>query len=310
MSPALPSAEPVLLLSDLEHGSFPGTPLAVLGHPIGHSISPAMHNAALAGLAAVDPRFAGWKYHRFEIPPEQLPQALDLLHARGFRGVNLTVPHKVLAFDRIAAVEPEARPVGAVNTLLRTEEGWRGYNTDGYGLAAAVREDFGAGFAGAAVVILGAGGAARGAAVECLRAGCSALWIANRTRANLDALLAGLAPAAPGIPRGGFEPGRPPAGLAPGAIVINATKAGLSESDPAPADLSALPRPRAVFDMIYNPPDTRLLVQARSLGIPCAGGLGMLVHQGAKALEIWTGIPSAQTAPVMRIAAARALAGP
>lgn len=308
MPPALPSAESVLALADLEGWSFAGTALAVLGHPIGHSLSPPMHNAALAELAASESRFAAWKYFRFDILPEELPQALGLLHARGFYGVNLTVPHKVLAFDLVAAVDPEARAVGAVNTLRREGAGWRGFNTDGCGLAAAVREDLGIVFAGATVVILGAGGAARGAAVECLRSGCAALWIANRTRANLDALLAGLAQVAPGIPRAGFAPERPPAGLATGAIVINATGAGLSESDPSPADLARFPRPAAVYDMIYNPPATRLLVQARALGIPCAGGLAMLVHQGAKSLEIWTGFPAARTAPAMRTAAAAALA--
>jgi len=307
MPTASPSAEPVLTLSDLERWSFAGTALAVLGHPIGHSLSPPMHNAALAELAAAQGRFAAWKYFRFDIRPDGLAQALGLLHARGFHGVNLTVPHKVPAFGRVSEVDAGARAVGAVNTLLREGAGWRGFNTDGYGLAAAVREDLGLGFAGAAVVVLGAGGAARGAAVECLRAGCAALWIANRTRANLDALIAELAPVAREIPRQGFEPERPAPGLAPGAIVINATRAGLLETDPSPVDLARLPRPAAVFDMIYNPPATRLLAEARALGIPCAGGLAMLVHQGAKSLEIWSGIPAERTAPAMRAAAAAAL---
>ncbi|MBC7367518.1 MAG: shikimate dehydrogenase, partial [Undibacterium sp.] len=152
---------PVLTLADLDGWTFPGTALAVLGYPIKHSISPAMHNAALAAFAPTDARFADWRYFRFEVQPDDLPRGLELFHAKNFHGLNLTVPHKVIAFDRIAATDPAARPIGAVNTLLRKSEGWRGYNTDGYGLAAAIREILGLDLAGAHVILLGAGGAAR-----------------------------------------------------------------------------------------------------------------------------------------------------
>jgi shikimate dehydrogenase len=298
---------PVLSLADLAAWSRPGTSLAVLGHPIKHSISPAMHNAALARLAAADGRFADWQYFRFEVHPDDLPRALELLREKQFRGVNLTVPHKIIAFDRVAEIDPAARPVGAVNTLLRTDAGWRGHNTDGYGLAAAVRENLGCDLAGAHIILLGAGGAARGAAVECLQRGCASLAIANRTRANLDALLATLAPLAGRIPVRGFAPDAIPADLPAGALVINATSAGLKPTDPLPIELTALPRPAAVFDMIYNPPQTALLRAAAGLGLPHAHGLAMLVHQGAKALEIWSGVPAPQTAPTMSAAAHAAL---
>lgn len=300
--------EPVLTLRDLATWSHPGVALAVLGHPIRHSLSPAMHNAALAAAAARDPRFSGWRYFRFEVHPDDLPSALDLLHARGFHGVNLTVPHKILAFGRVAEIDPAARPVGAVNTLRRLPTGWRGFNTDGYGLAAAGRETLGRDLAGADVILLGAGGAARGAAVECLQRGCASLAIANRTPANLAALLADLAPLAGPIPVRGFTPAAPPPDLPAGALVINATSAGLRADDPAPIDLAALPRPAAVFDMIYNPPVTPLLRAAAAAGLPHAHGLAMLVHQGAKALEIWSGLPAPDSAPVMAAAARAALA--
>ncbi len=301
-------ADPVFRLSDLAAWPHPGTSLAVLGFPIRHSISPAMHNAALAAQAAADPRFAGWKYFRFEVHPDELPRALDLLWAARFRGVNLTVPHKVIAFPRVAAVADAARPVGAVNTLLWTEEGWRGDNTDGYGLATAVRESLTRDLAGSPIILVGAGGAARGAAVECLQRGCTSLAIGNRTRANLDSLLSSLATVPGGAAVRGFDPASPPADLPSAAIVINATSAGLHPGDPPPIDPARLPRPAAVFDMIYNPPVTPLLAAAAHLGVPHANGLGMLVNQGAKALEIWTGIPAAQTAPIMARAAAAALA--
>lgn len=280
----------------------------MLGHPIKHSISPAMHNAALAELARTEPRFADWRYFRFEVRPEDLPEALVLLHAKNFRGINLTVPHKIIAFERVAEVDPAARPVGAVNTLRWSERGWHGFNTDGYGLAAAVRETLHHDLADADIILLGAGGAARGAAVECLQRGCKSLWIANRTRANLEELLEVLRPVAGVIKVTGFDPTRPPPNLPAGAIMVNATSAGLRPDDPTPIDLAALPRPAAVYDMIYNPPQTPLLAAAAARAVPQANGLSMLVHQGAKALEHWSGIPAARTAPTMAAAARAALA--
>jgi shikimate dehydrogenase len=295
----------VLTYSDLESWSRESPSLAVLGHPIGHSLSPVMHNAALAALAGDDARWADWRYFRFDILPEDLPRALSLLHAKRFRGVNLTVPHKVLAFDQVAEVDDDARPVGAVNTLLWTPGGWRGFNTDGYGLSAALRASLGLDLSGLAVLLLGAGGAARGAAIECLQRGCASLDIVNRSRTNLEALIEHLRPLAGTIP----IHARPAAASAvKGALVINATSAGLRENDAVPIDLASLSQTIGIYDMIYNPPRTALLRQAESLGLPHANGLSMLVHQGAKSLEIWTGVPAARTAPIMQ-AAAEAAAG-
>jgi len=297
--------EPVLTLADLDSWSFRGIALAVLGHPIKHSISPALHNAALARMAVTEKRFSQWRYFRFDVPPADLPTALQRLHAAGFHGLNLTVPHKVLAFDRIAAVDAAAQPIGAVNTLLNTPRGWRGFNTDGYGLATGIRETLGLCVTGSPIILLGAGGAARGAALECLSRHCASLHLANRTAAHRDALLDHLQPLATGIELHGFDPANPPADLPAGAIVINATSAGLKPDDPPPIDLGRVPRPAGVFDMIYNPPETPLLTTARSAGVPAANGLAMLVHQGARALEIWSG--SDVPVDVMSTAAAAAL---
>jgi shikimate dehydrogenase len=299
------SVEPVFTLADLESWSFSGTALAVLGHPIKHSISPAMHNAALAELARSDKHFASWKYFRFDIPPEDLPRSLELFHAKNFRGLNLTVPHKVIAFDHVDLLDPAALPIGAVNTLLATNQGWHGFNTDGYGLASGIREDLQLDLAGCDVILLGAGGAARGAAVECLHRRCRSLWIANRTVSNLDVLLRALQHVAAGVSVLGFDPQDPPAELPSNAIVVNATSAGLQDKDAPPANLVQFPRPAGVYDMIYNPPKTKLLAQAETLGIPNANGLSMLVHQGARALSIWTG--SVVPVEAMRTAAQAAI---
>lgn len=280
--------EPVLTLADLDSWSFEGTALAVLGHPIQHSISPAMHQAALAEMAKAEPRFRHWRYFRFDVAPADFPAALPRLHAAGFYGLNLTVPHKVMAFELIASIDPTAQPIGAVNTLRRTGSGWRGFNTDGYGLATAVQETLGLSLADTPVILVGAGGAARGAAVECLQRGCPALHLANRTATNRDHLLDHLRPLAGATVLGGFAPAEPPADLPAGALVINATSAGLKPEDPLPIDLARLPAPQGVYDMIYNPAETALLAAARTAGIPAANGLSMLVHQGVRALEIWS----------------------
>jgi len=266
-----------------------------------------MHNAALAHLAERDPRFAAWRYVALDCPPADLAAALPALRARGFRGVNLTVPHKVLAVGMVESIEPAAAAAGAVNTLRREGSGWRGFNTDGYGLAMAIREDLGIELQGTPVIIAGAGGAARGAAAECLRAGCAALWVVNRTPARLAALLEQVRPAAGAVPLAGLGPEDPVPEFPPGTLLINATSAGLRAADPSPVVLGRLAGVAAVYDMIYNPPRTRLLDEAAALGLRTQNGLGMLVHQGAKALEIWTGASAAELAPVMRAAAAKAL---
>ncbi|MDF9832918.1 shikimate dehydrogenase [Ereboglobus sp. PH5-5] len=277
----------VYTLADLETWSRPGTHLAVLGRPIAHSLSPLMHNAALAQMTARDPRYRDWRYHRFDIAPEDLPRALAIFHEKKFHGLNLTAPHKVIALDCVAEIDPAAAPAGAVNTLTWTANGWHGANTDGHGLATAIRETLGLELRDSHILLLGAGGAARGAAVECLQRRCASLAIANRTRANLDALLDAMRPLAGDIPLSAFQPFSHSAFL-----IINATSSGLRPADAPPIDLAAFPanaRPLAVFDMIYNPPQTPLLAQAAALGIPRANGLSMLIHQGARSLEIWTG---------------------
>ena len=276
----------------------------MIGHPIAHSLSPQMHNAALAQEAQGDPRLAGWRYFAFDIEAERLPEALDRMHARGFRGINLTVPHKVQAVDLVASLDPGAREAGAVNTLLREGAGWRGFNTDGYGLSTAIREDLGLPLKGATVLLLGAGGAARGAAVECLKSGCSGLWILNRSQSNRDALVERLGPVAGSIPVVAVDD---ISAIPRGCLIINATSAGLRAEDPEPVDLRAIRGVAAVFDMIYNPPRTRLLSQAAALGIAHSNGLSMLVHQGARSFEIWTGADASRTAGAMRAAATKAL---
>lgn len=280
---------PVLRLADLEAWSGKTPALAVVGQPVAHSLSPPMHNAALAALAAEDSRFAAWRYHKFEIAPAELARAVALFHAKGFAGLNFTVPHKEAVLALAESGDDLTRASGAANTLVRTTTGWRATNTDCGGLADALREELGLGLRGRTVVLLGAGGAARAAAVQCLRDGAAALWIGNRGADRLDTLLGFLRPLAGSIPLQGFSLDQPP--RVPGALVVNSTAAGLHGNDAAPIDLEKLGGADAVFDMIYNPPVTALLRQASALGLRSANGLAMLVHQGARSLSLWLGRP-------------------
>jgi shikimate dehydrogenase len=281
--------ENTLTLDDLAAWAEPGTHLAVLGHPVSHSLSPPMHNAALRAMAAHDPRFASWHYWKCDVPPERLGEALRLLHQQGFAGLNLTVPHKVLALDLISRVDPAAREIGAINTLRRLPDGYEGFNTDGYGLATGIAQELEVSLAGTDVILLGAGGAARSAAVECLRQGCRSLWIGNRSRGSLDTLLQQIRPLAGDALVHDFLLTTPPPDLPANALLINATSSGLRPDEAPPVDLARWPRPACVFDMIYNPPRPPLLQAAAALGIRHANGLAMLVHQGARALALWSG---------------------
>ena len=301
------ATEPIHTLADLEHWSFPGPALAVVGRPVAHSLSPAMHNAALAALADTRPEFAAWRYFKFDVAPADLPEALGLFHCNRFVGLNLTVPHKTLAISLLDSADDFVRAAGAANTLSVTATGWQGANTDGTGLIYGLREEFGASLAGAHVVLLGAGGAARGAAVACLREGCASLWIGNRTSATLQTLVADLRNLTGTARLHPFDLGQPPADLPAGSIVINATSLGLANGDASPLDLKRIARPACVYDMIYRPPHTALLRQALGLGLRHANGLSMLVHQGARSLELWT--QAVVPVGIMQ-AAARAALGP
>lgn len=280
-----------LRLDALDDWSFDGTAVSVLGHPVHHSLSPPMHNAALAAMAREDIRFARWRYFAFDVPPEQLSGALPRFANRGFRGLNLTIPHKVDVVPLLDKVDPAAARMGAVNTLVLRDDGcaYAGANTDGYGISRAVATAFGRSFAGVPVILLGAGGAARAIAVQCLEEGAAELWIGNRNEARLATLLdimRGLFPTAAGRIRG-FGLAAPPA-VQGRAIVINATALGLKRDDPAPVVLDRFGVDTVVYDTTYGAVNG-LARAAAAVDFPYADGLGMLVWQGARSLALWTG---------------------
>lgn len=277
------------------------TRAGLIGWPVAHSISPAMHNAAFRALGL------DWQYDLLPAPPGRVGDLLAGLAARGYRGANVTVPHKQAVLPLLGRVEGAARAIGAVNTLVLHGDGaagsWAGHNTDAAGFLAALRE---AGFepAGAAALVLGAGGAARAVVHALLAAGCG-VAIYNRTAGRAASLAAELAPA--GGPAARAIPS--PDVLRPDAIdlLVNATSLGMGAQSsvcPWPEPLP-LPAHWTVYDLVYNPAETRLLARARAAGAAALGGLGMLIHQGALAFELWTGRPA--PVEIMRRAARQAL---
>lgn len=259
----------------------------VMGDPIAHTRSPAMHNAAFAALGL------DWCYVPLHVTPERLEAAVRGLVACEFAGANVTIPHKARVAALCDELTPAARAVGAVNTLVVQGERLLGDNTDVGGTLRALAEA-GVPVAGQRALVLGAGGAARGVAYALAQAGAG-VTLANRTPARAAALAQDLAPAVEGrveaIP---LEAERLQEGLDAAAILVNTTSVGMH---PGP-DLSPLPegvrcRPGlAVLDLVYAPRRTRLLRDAAAQGCLTIEGLRVLIHQGALSFEAWTGLPA------------------
>ena len=281
-----------LTIENVVELSSPQVGLAVLGHPINHSISPILHHAALENLASTEPSFADWTYERFDVKPENLEVALNRLSKSGYLGLNLTIPHKVEVLGLLNGLDREASLIGAVNTLIFRDGEWYGQNTDGYGLQKALENELNCDLAGSQILILGAGGAARAAAVQSLLAGARNVHIHNRSSDRLNDLLNFLSNEFDGGQMSGSTPDdvRCEDFIGQNWIIINATSLGLNAMDSSPLFMSCseFGKGTVVYDMIYNPPQTSLLTEAEKAGYKCANGLSMLIYQAAKSLEIWT----------------------
>jgi len=257
--------------------------LGVIGHPVAHSASPAMHNAALQadGLDFV--------YVAFCVPPERATAVGDSMRALAIAGLNVTVPHKQAVMAGLDEIAAEAQAIGAVNTIANRDGYLTGYNTDAHGIAASLRQDGGLERLPPRVVLLGAGGVARAILYALLQAPeVEEITLQNRTASRAEALAAELDPAATRtrvIAAGDPEP------LRRAGLLINATSVGMAPAaDASPvADPSVFRAGQVVYDTVYRPRRTLLLQQAEAAGARAVGGLGMLLHQGARAYEIWTG---------------------
>ncbi len=273
----------------------------VFGWPIRHSASPAMHNAAFGGYGM------NWKYLAFEVRPEKLREALLGARSMGLMGVNLTLPHKLLAMEMMDVLDGTALEWGAVNTVRfegRAPDGsWhplagfdqkhplelrsQGFNTDAAGLEMGLREDLQLDMAGLKVIVLGAGGAGRMAALKCASAGAQRVHVINRTAARAAEVAVETARR---FPSATIKMDYPSDSV---DLLINATSLGLNPGDELPFDSSvfSLSRVGAVYDMIYKPAETRLIAAAKKAGCRTANGTSMLAGQGALAFELWTGKP-------------------
>lgn len=280
--------------------------VGVIGWPVEHSLSPAMHNAALTALGL------NWCYVAMPVRPGEVVTAVHGLAALGFRGCNVTVPHKQAVMAALDSITPEAQALGAVNTLVftRTAEGTShiaGHNTDVAGFIGALRAG---GFepAGRRIMVVGAGGAARGVVYGLMEAGAASITILNRTAERAQILIADLATndesrltheesltALPLTDETLVELARE------ADLLVHTTTVGMwpeVEGCIWPAG-TPIPAALTVYDLVYNPLETRLLRLARQSGARAIAGLGMLARQGALALDLWT----AQALDVNEIAA-------
>lgn len=269
----------------------------VIGWPVRHSLSPPMQNAALAALGL------NWVYVPFAVAPERLGEALGGLRGLDLAGLNVTIPHKAAVLPYLDELSPGARLLGGANTIVHQEGRLVGYSTDGEGFLRSL-EEAGEEARGKRVTLIGAGGSARAVGLALCQAGVAGLTVLNRTVEKAEGLVAALKEMAPGsqVLAGGLGEAGAQAAVSEAAIVIDSTAVGMyPHHEVAPVVPGEwLQAGQMVCDLTYNPRETVLLQAARAQGARTLDGTGMLIYQGALALELWTG----QAAPVAVMRAA------
>lgn len=274
---------------------------ALIGDPVGQSLSPAMHNAAFRALGL------NCAYITLRVPKPTLANAIAGVRALGIAGLNVTIPHKISIISLLDELDESANLVGAVNTVKNNRGKLIGFNTDGEGALRALEEKIGS-VKGEEVVLLGAGGAARAIAFSLARAGAR-LTIANRTVPRAQALASAVEQKlSTNVKVASLNRAELTKALKNVDVLINATSVGMHPKiDKTLVRANMMRRGLVVYDIVYKPLRTKLLREARRAGGKTIDGLGMLVHQGALAFEIWTG----KRAPIkiMKAAAKRELRG-
>jgi shikimate dehydrogenase len=263
----------------------------IFGHPVKHSLSPDMHNSAFntLGLNSV--------YVAFDIDPESIEEAARAIRVMGIRGINITIPHKQTIIPYLDEVSPDAKLTGAVNTVKNENGRLSGYNTDVGGFLRAIREDLDFSPEGNTLFLIGAGGAARAVlSAFCMNGGAvvyitdiikdKALKLANQFKANFQNItIETVELDNQNLIEQKFNEAD---------ILVNASPAGMNGVGSLDIPLTSLNKNAVVYDLVYKPPDTNLLKEAKQLGHKASGGLSMLLYQGAESFEIWTG----ENAPV------------
>lgn len=258
------------------------TLVGVFGAPIEHTASPAMHNAAFEALKM------NWAYLAFHVDPQELRAALQGARGMGMVGINLTVPHKIPALDCVDEIDAEASKLGAVNTIAMEKGRLHGFNTDGYGFLKAIKEEFNLSLGGKRVLVLGAGGAGRGIAVKCALDGAAQVIVANRTPAKIEPIAREIRNTKSEFLSLGLTVDEIRRVIHEVDLMVNATSVGMKDGDSLGLGTELFSPRLRVYDTIYRPAQTELLQVAEGAGAKVANGLGMLLHQGAKAFEIWT----------------------
>lgn len=266
--------------------------LGVIGHPVAHSLSPAMHNPALAWLGI------NARYLAFDVHPDKLTEAVRGFVAMGMVGFNATVPHKEALVPLMNVLDPLAQRIGAVNTVaIRGDGTLHGYNTDAHGFVDALAESHMRPLKTARVLVLGAGGAAKGVVVGLLEAGAQQIAVANRTPERAGTLIEALAPHYPYAALTALPLAVDRLPLEGCDVLVNTTLLGLHGESGITIPVDRLPLSALVYDIVYTPGGTPLLQAAKRQGLDTLDGLGMLIHQGARAFALWTG----QAMPVERV---------
>jgi shikimate dehydrogenase len=272
--------------------------VGVIGWPVRHSLSPPMQNAGLAALGL------NWVYVPFEVPPDQVTEAVRAVRALGLVGINVTVPHKEAVARLVDELDPAAAALGSVNTVVNREGRLVGYSTDGPGFVRSLQEA-GESVAGKRVALVGAGGSARAVAHAVMREGPQSLTIINRTFGRARELATMLQGRGVSVQAVSLEEAE--GAVREAQVIIDTTPVGMHphvDDDPV-VPAAWLHEGQCVCDLVYRPRDTVLLRAARERGAKTVGGAGMLLHQGAIALELWTGKPA--PVAVMRQALLEAL---
>ena len=255
----------------------------VLGFPVVHSLSPAMHNAAFTALS-VDA-----EYRRFEVSPESLGYFFSSVRANNIYGFNVTIPHKETVMGLIDTVSDEAKLIGAVNTVKVWPQRLEGYNTDGDGFLQHLKEEVEFSPVLKEIAVLGAGGAARAVSVMLAKSGPRSIVIYDIDQTKRRALAEHLRLHFPDVSVTAVDSAAA-LGLSKADLLINATPIGMKPSDPSLIDGNDLHSGLIVYDLVYNPKETKLLALAREKGCRTYNGLGMLLYQGMRSFEIWTGM--------------------
>ena len=259
--------------------------VGLLGNPLGHSFSPAMHNKAFETLGL------NYFYLPIEVTAEDLPTVAAGIARMNFAGYNITIPHKIRIMDCLDAIDPLARAIGAVNTVIVENGRTTGYNTDGEGFVQSLETETGIAVGGKCYLIIGAGGAARAIAMTLASRGAQKIFLCNRTEQKAHDLVAEINtkvnPCSEVVAR---EPARIGAAVRQADVLINTTSVGMHpDEDRMPIDGDLIPNGLIVSDIVYNPARTKLLQVAESKNCRVVPGLGMLVYQGAEAFRKWTG---------------------